>query len=94
MGEKPTVITAEDLELHNEAGGSWTIVSGKVYDLELAEVREHPLLLLLLFTNCLQICLLCFLIVTKYFSDSLLRFYKFCSCLQVLLLLFLEQHIS
>ena len=38
MGGKRTVITAEEVELHNEAGGFWTIVNGKVYDLESAEV--------------------------------------------------------
>ncbi|CAI8025917.1 E3 ubiquitin-protein ligase HERC2 [Geodia barretti] len=37
MGGKRTVITAEEVELHNEAGGFWTIVNGKVYDLESAE---------------------------------------------------------
>ena len=42
------VITAEDLELHNRAGGLWTIVNGKVYDLESAEVRDK---FLFLFTN-------------------------------------------
>ena len=38
MGGEHTVITAEEVELHNEAGGLWTIVDGKVYDLESAEV--------------------------------------------------------
>ena len=68
MGEKPTVITAEDLELHNEAGGSWTIVSGKVYDLELAEVREPTLVVVVV-------------VVYKLFTDMFVTFFN---CYQVL----------
>ena len=67
MGEKPTVITAEDLELHNEAGGSWTIVSGKVYDLELAEVRDPTLVVVVVVYKLFTDMFVVFLIVTKYF---------------------------
>ena len=28
------VVTAEDLELHNQAGGAWSVINDNVYDLE------------------------------------------------------------
>lgn len=27
------MVTAEDLELHNQAGGVWSVINGNVYDL-------------------------------------------------------------
>ena len=50
-------ITAEDLELHNQAGGSWTIISGRVYDLDAAEVGNNNLAIVyVLVCLCLQPC--------------------------------------
>ena len=31
-------VTAEDLELHNQAEGAWSIIRGKVYNIEDAQV--------------------------------------------------------
>ena len=34
-------VTAEEMELHNQAGGAWSVINGKVYDLEPAQVSIH-----------------------------------------------------
>ena len=41
-GGQSNTVTPEDLELHNQAGGAWSVVNGNVYDLEAlaAQVKE------------------------------------------------------
>ena len=71
MGGGEVVVTPAEMELHNDAGGSWTIISGKVYDLEMAEVGGDNCCCCC--CCCLRICLLSCTLTLPYTHLSYVR---------------------
>lgn len=54
------VVTAEDLELHNQAGGAWSVINGKVYDLGAVAADVRTFLFQSSFSALFLTCLFCF----------------------------------
>lgn len=69
------VVTAEDLELHNQAGGAWSVINGNVYDFGAvaADVRTFLFskLFLYLFSNLFFDSFFCFSLLVISWSRVL-----------------------